>query len=108
MSIDEVAALIKAVKVTQGQALVKTALATDALSWAMSRGAKDSAWITIETHMNVIALAKMREFACVILPDGVEMEERVLDKARDENIAVLYSPLSAHEICGRLYSQGIV
>ena len=79
----------------------------DLLSWVMARGQPGMAWVTVQTHLNVIAVASLHEMACVILPDGIVMEEAVLDKARAEGIAVITSPLSAYRICGLLSAAGL-
>ena len=79
----------------------------DLLSWVMAHGEPGMAWVTVQTHMNVIAVAVLSEMACVILPESIDMEQESLDKARSEGMAVLKSPLTAYEICGRLYAKGI-
>ena len=57
--------------------------------------------------MNVIAVAALLDFACVIMPNGIKMPENVLEKAAEEDIAVLESELDAFSICGLLYSGGV-
>ena len=79
----------------------------DLLSWVMAKGRQGMAWVTVQTHLNVIAVASLHEMACVILPDDIQMEEAVLNKAQEEGIAVYTSPLSAYEICGRLFAKGL-
>ena len=79
----------------------------DLLSWVMARGKQDMAWITVQTHLNVIAIAALHEMSCVILPEGINMEESSLLKAGEEGIAVISSPLSAYALCGILNQQGI-
>lgn len=79
----------------------------DLLSWVMAHGKKDMAWITVQTHLNVIAVASLAEMSCVILPDNVRMETVPLMKARQEGIAVITSGLSAYELCGRMTQLGI-
>ena len=79
----------------------------DLLSWVMAHGAPGMAWVTVQTHLNVIAVAVLSEMTCVILPENIEMEEESLNKARSEGMTVLKSPLTAYEICGRIYAQGI-
>ena len=79
----------------------------DLLSWVMSHGDSGMAWVTVQTHMNVIAVAVLSEMACVILPEDIEMEKESLDKAVNEGMVVLQSPLTAFEICGRMAAQGI-
>lgn len=75
----------------------------DLLSWVMARGRKGMAWVTVQTHLNVVAVASLHEMACVILPDQIQMEKAPLEKASQEGILVLSSPLCAYEICGRLH-----
>ncbi len=79
----------------------------DLLSWVMARGKQDMAWITVQTHLNVIAIAALHEMSCVILPENIQMEESSVHKAQEEGIAVISSPLSAYELCGILAQQGI-
>ena len=79
----------------------------DLLSWVMSHGDTGMAWVTDQTHMNVIAVAVLSEMACVILPEGIDMEEESLNEAVAEGMVVLQSPLSAFDICGRMAAKGI-
>ena len=79
----------------------------DLLSWVMAHGTAGMAWVTVQTHMNVIAVASLMEMAAVIIPEGIEMEEASLEKAKDEDICVLQSPLTAWEICARLSANGL-
>ena len=65
------------------------------------------AWVTVQTHMNVIAVAVLSEMACVILPENIPMEQESLDKAAAEGMCVLSSPLSGYEICGRMHGVGV-
>ena len=55
----------------------------DLLSWVMAHGAAGMAWVTVQTHMNVIAVASLMEMAAVIIPEDIEMEAGSLEKARD-------------------------
>ena len=79
----------------------------DLLSWVMSHGDSGMAWVTVQTHMNVIAVAVLSEMACVILPEGIDMEEESLAKVVAEDMVVLQSPLTAFDICGRMAAKGI-
>ena len=79
----------------------------DLLSWVMAHGAAGMAWVTVQTHMNVIAVASLMEMAAVIIPEGIEMERPSLDKANDEGICVLQTALTAYEICARLAAAGL-
>lgn len=79
----------------------------DLLSWVMAHGAAGMAWVTVQTHMNVIAVASLMEMAAVIIPEDIEMEGPSLEKANDEGICVLQTGLTAYEICARLAAAGL-
>ena len=79
----------------------------DLLSWVMAHGAEGMAWVTVQTHMNVIAVASLMEMAAVIIPEGIQMEAPSLEKAKDEDICVLQTKLTAFEICARLAAAGL-
>lgn len=79
----------------------------DLLSWVMAKGKSGCAWITVQTHINVVAVASLHDMACIICPEGVEMEEASRRKAEEEHIAILHSPKTAYEICGIMAANGV-
>lgn len=79
----------------------------DLLSWVMSHGKKGDAWITVQTHSNIIAVAALLEISCVIIPEDIEVPEETLSKAEEEGIAVYQSSLNAYELAKELYKIGI-
>lgn len=79
----------------------------DMLSWVMAHAAADMAWITVQSHMNVIAVATMMEMSCVIIPEGIEVGAEIIKKAADEELALLASSRTAYELCGLMYAAGI-
>ncbi|MDL2220751.1 AraC family transcriptional regulator [Eubacteriales bacterium OttesenSCG-928-N14] len=80
----------------------------DLLSWVMAHGVQNGAWITVQTHINIIAVATLLELACIIIPEGIAVEQPTLDKAAEEGIAILGSDKSAYELAGLMYQSGIV
>lgn len=79
----------------------------DLLSWVMSHGKKDNAWITVQIHPNIVAVAVLLELSCIIIPEDIEVEKITIDKAREENIPILVSKESSYSICGKLMKLGI-
>jgi len=75
----------------------------DLLSWAMAHASKGDAWITVHTHLNVVAVALLVETACVIIPEGIAVDAATVEKAVEEKIAILSSDMSAYEICWKGY-----
>ena len=110
MLVSELITLIEAKNLTPSVSTereVTCGYVCDLLSWVMSHGDTGMAWVTVQTHMNVVAVAVLSEMACIILPEEIDMEEESLNKAVDENMVVLTSPLTAFEICGRMAARGI-
>ena len=94
MTISELAEKIGANVVTPGVDLsreISSGYTCDLLSWVMAHGKEGMAWITVQTHMNVIAVATLHDMACVIIPEGIKVEEDVIKKADEEGVAVLTS-----------------
>ncbi len=75
----------------------------DLLSWVMGRAEADNAWITIMSNINVIAVASLADVACVILAEGVTLDETVLATAEQKGVNVLTSPLPAYETALQLH-----
>ncbi len=87
---------------------VQFAYTCDLLSWVMARGCANTVWVTVQTHLNVVAIASLLDMSCVIIPDSIEIEAASLEKAKEECIPLLSSEKSAFEICGILYANGLI
>lgn len=82
---------------------VKNVYICDLLSWVMAHAHKGSAWVTIQTHPNVVAVATLLELSCIIIPENAEINSETIKKADEESIPMLVSELSGYEICCKLY-----
>ena len=69
----------------------------DLLSWVMSSAEADNAWITIMSNINVIAVASLTDDSCVILAEGVTLEEDVIKEAENKGVNILSVTKSAYE-----------
>ncbi|MCR1899881.1 AraC family transcriptional regulator [Irregularibacter muris] len=79
----------------------------DLLSWVMAHAQKGNAWITVQTHVNIIAIATLLELSCIIVPEDIEVDEDTLIKAQQESMPILRSHLNSFEISNLLYEGGI-
>ena len=110
MTVKELCELIDATDMTpevSKDTEVSCGYTCDLLSWVMAHGAAGMVWVTVQTHMNVIAVASLMEMAAVIIPEDIQMEAPSLEKAKDEEINVLQTALTAYEICARLARAGL-
>ncbi len=76
--------------------------ACDLLSWVMSHARKGDAWITVHTNVNIVAVAVLAEISCIIIPEGIKVEEPTLKRAQAEGIPILGTELTVYEICRRV------
>lgn len=80
---------------------------SDLLSDVMANGRKDNIWITMQTHLNITAVASLKEIAAVIVVMNREINKETLDKANEEQITILTTPLTSFQITGKIYEYGI-
>ncbi|NLB91500.1 MAG: AraC family transcriptional regulator [Clostridiales bacterium] len=86
---------------------IQSAYVSDLLSLVMANGKKDMVWVTVQNHLNVIAVAALMELAVVILVEGIHLEEDIAKKAQEKNIPVITTSLSAYTVCGILHNKQI-
>ncbi|NLC44287.1 MAG: AraC family transcriptional regulator [Clostridiales bacterium] len=86
---------------------VSSACCCDLLSWVMANGKKNAIWITVQTHVNVIAVASLLDLAAVIIPSNMNVDEKTIEKAQDEGVTILSTHLDAFNLTGMLYNMGI-
>ena len=79
----------------------------DLLSRAMSHVQCDNLWVTIMSNLNVVAVAPLTEPCAIVLAESVVLQADAQKSAEENGITVLSSPLSAYEICTRLYQRGL-
>ena len=79
----------------------------DLLSHVMGKGQADMAWITVQAHMNVIAVAALLDFACVIIPEGLPVDDTIVKKAASEDIIIISCEQTAFELVKLLADAGV-
>ncbi|MEA3424046.1 MAG: AraC family transcriptional regulator [Bacillota bacterium] len=70
----------------------------DLLSLVMAKGENGDAWITVQTHSNIVAVASLLEMNCIILPESIKPEEDTLIKATENDIPIISTPLDVYKI----------
>ena len=79
------------------------AYVSDLLSDVMGHARQGDIWITLQAHLNVVAIASLKELSAIILVKGIIPGPEVMDKAREEDIPLLGTGYHTFEIAGRLY-----
>lgn len=82
---------------------VKGGYVCDMLSDVMGSAKAGQVWITIMKHLNVIAVASMTGIPAVIFAKGTTPDANVIDKATEESIVLLSSPMESFRLAGIIY-----
>jgi predicted transcriptional regulator len=77
---------------------------SDLLSDVMGHADAGCAWITLQTHKNVMAIASLKDLSAVILVKGFEPEIDMAAQSNEEGIPVLGSSEEAFTVSGKLYN----
>lgn len=86
---------------------VTGAYVSDMLSDVMGNSKEGYLWITLQVHLNIIAVASLKGLAGIILVNSRVPAEDTLKKAVAENIPIMSTPLPSFELVGRLYNLGL-
>ena len=79
----------------------------DLLSEIMGNAPAGCAWMTIQGHQNIVAVAVLREMAAIIITGGQKPDEETIQKADQEGIPILLWPNSSYHLAGRIFGAGV-
>ena len=92
-------------KLSESQAT--TGYASDMLSCVMAGAKQQSLWVTLQSHLNIVAVATLLDLCAIIITEGNTPEAAVIKKAVEEEVILLSTPESTFEIAGKLWQMGI-
>ena len=81
---------------------VQTAYCGDLLSDVMAHAPDDSVWFTVLAHLNIVAVAQLRDVAGVIIVNGAEPDRQTIEKAREQGVAIFGSKENSAQLCIKL------
>jgi hypothetical protein len=81
--------------------------ASDLLSDVMGNSREGDIWITLQKHVNVVAVAQLNGLAAIVLVNDRKPEPDTVARAEEIGIPIISTPLQAFEAVGVLYAQGV-
>ncbi len=81
--------------------------ASDLLSDVMANAQEGDLWITLQKHVNTLAVAQLKGLSGIVLVNGRQPEPDMLARAESEGIAIVTTSLPALEVAGVMYGLGI-
>ena len=79
----------------------------DLLSWVMGHIEDDSIWLTVQNHLNVIAIAHLHDLPAVIFVEGAFPLQETIDKANESNIPLFVYDGTAYDLAVKLSDLGL-
>ena len=92
---------------SDGPREVRGGYASDLLSDVMANAQDGDAWITMQRHVNTVAVAQLKNLAAIVIVNGRQPEADMAARAAEHSVAVVTTPLAAFEAAGRLYAAGL-
>lgn len=83
---------------------IRQGLVGDLLSYILSKGSSDTIWVTIQRHINIVAVASSVEIPVIVISDNIQPEQKVIDAALENEIALLKTSHDAFTISGMIYN----
>jgi len=81
--------------------------AADLLSCAMKSAKKDYLWVTLQSHLNVVAVASLLSLAGVIVTEGNRPDPETIARAEVEKIPLIVTPKTTFTVVGELTLLGV-
>jgi hypothetical protein len=85
----------------------KAGYAADLLSCAIANGVKGGIWVTLQAHLNIVAVAALLELAAIIITEDAQPDEATITKANAEGVTLLSTTHNTFYITGKLWELGL-
>ena len=69
----------------------------DLLSIVMGRAPADCAWVTVMGNLNSIAVAVLADCACIVLAEGMALDDDAKARGEQQGVTVLTTTLPVYE-----------
>jgi imidazolonepropionase-like amidohydrolase len=80
---------------------------SDLLSCVMAGAKQGNIWVTLQAHMNIIAVAALLDLSAIIITEGAMPDAATISKAKEQDISILGTRLPSYTIVGLLWELGI-
>ncbi|MBQ3507018.1 MAG: hypothetical protein IJA91_00595 [Clostridia bacterium] len=95
------------VSLPEGDREVEGVYIGDLLSWVMGRAQSGNVWLTIMSNLNIVAVATLSDVSCIVLCEGVTLDETVKNTAEAKGINILATDMTAYEAAKKLAELGL-
>ena len=80
---------------------------SDLLSCVMAGAKANYLWITLQAHLNIVAVGSLLEVAAIIITENAQPDSATISKANEQGIILLSTSQPTYQIDGKLWEMGI-
>jgi hypothetical protein len=81
--------------------------ASDLLSCVMAGAKHQALWVTLQSHVNIVAVASLLDLSAVIITENALPDETTIKKANSEGITLLLTTATNFSVAGQLWEMGL-
>lgn len=81
--------------------------ASDLLSCVMAGAKGKYIWVTLQAHLNIVAVAALLDVAAIIITENAQPDPAAIAKANEEGVILLSTPMPTYKVSGKLWELGI-
>lgn len=79
----------------------------DLLSCVMAGAKRRAIWVTLQAHLNIVAIAALLDLSAIIITEGAMPDVDTIAKANEEGVILLSTNRSTFYVVGRLWELGL-
>jgi len=89
-------------------AMIPTAgYTSDLLSCVMANAPREGIWVTLQAHVNIVAVAALLDVCAVIITEDAQPDLSTIAKANEEGVVLLATPSQSFHVVGKLWEMGL-
>ena len=80
---------------------------SDLLSCVMAGAKSKYIWVTLQAHLNIVAVAALLDVAAIIVTENAQPDTATIAKANEQGVILLSTSMPSFEVDGKLWEMGI-
>lgn len=111
MTLQEIVERLNLTVLTKGQDLGQivpaSGYASDLLSCVMAGAKHKAIWVTLQSHINIVAVGALLDMSGIIITEGAMPDQATIAKAEEEGIPLLLTEKPTFFVVGKLWEMGL-
>ncbi len=80
---------------------------SDLLSCVMAGAQHGGVWVTLQAHVNIVAVGALLELSAIIITEGAMPDQDTIAKANEEGITLFATSRPTFHVVGKLWELGL-